>query len=245
MLAIITGTIRPSPEMRQLVLKDENERLRQYEEGIRFLLDAGAFSNMIFCENSNFGVEKLSYLRGVAEERKTNLELLSFQGNTEKACIHGKGYGEGEIMDYIFSHSRLIHLESYFIKITGRLKVEQIKKIVSHIHEKKTYFNIPNRTRRDIYDTRIYGMPILQFKNLFLKSYEQVMDEQGIFLEVVYTRVLQDNHIKVTNFPRYPRIIGVSGSGGVIYGYTEWKCKVKDVLSRFNFYTVKEPCERN
>lgn len=225
--------------MSQLVLRDEEERLKQYEDSLRSLLCFGAFDKVVFCENSNYGTEKLFYLTEIAGENGVELELLSFQGNEEEACIHGKGYGEGEIMEYVFSHSKLIGTEDYFVKITGRLKVDNTKAIVSRMNRQRTYFNIPNRTLRNIYDTRMYGMPIDQFKKCFLHSYEQVMDEQGIFLEVVYTQVLQEHNIKVHNFPRYPRIVGVSGSGGIIYSYTEWKCKIKDVLSYMNLYKTR------
>lgn len=238
-LAVITGTIRPALQMSQLVLRDEEERLKQYKESIQSLLCSGAFAKVVFCENSHYGTERLSDLTEIAEENGVELELLSFRGNEEKACIHGKGYGEGEIMEYVFSHSRLIETEDYFVKITGRLKIDNIKDIVSCMKGQRTYFNIPNRTLRNIYDTRMYGMSIRQFNDCFLHSYEQVMDEQGIFLETVYTNILQERNIKVHNFPRYPRIVGVSGSGGAVYGYTEWKCKIKDVLSYMEHYKVK------
>lgn len=239
MLAIITGTIKPPMQMNYLSLRDADERFKQYEEGLRALIESRGFAQIIFCENSNYGVEKLSYLQEIAAQKHVRLELLSFQGNLEKACIHGKGFGEGEIMDYVFSQSRLISKEPYFIKITGRLKVDNIKGIIPHIDPKKTYFNVPNRTRRDVYDTRMYGMPTWQFKKLFLDVYERVEDEKGIFLETVYTQVLRDNQVKVTNFPRYPRITGVSGSGGCLYSYTEWKCKIRDIFSLMNLYRIK------
>lgn len=239
MLAIVTGTISPAPQMSHLILRDVGERLKQYEESLRFLLCSEAFKKVVFCENSNYGTAELSYLTDIAAENGVELELLSFQGNEEKACIHGKGYGEGEIMDYVFSHSELIRTETYFVKLTGRLKVDNLKSIVSRINLQSTYFNISNYTLRDFYDTRIYGMPISQFRDYFLDFYDRVMDEQGMFLETVYTQILHDHNIKVLNFPRYPRIVGVSGSSGVVIGYTEWKCKIKDVLSRLNFYKVK------
>lgn len=239
MLGIITGTIKPAAQMGQLVIRDEEERLKQYKEGLKTLLDAGAFSKLIFCENSNYGTEKLNCLAEGAKEKGIDLELLSFQGDTENICIHGKGYGEGEIMEYVFSNSRLVKREQYFVKITGRLKVDNGKELVNQLLENRTYFNIPNRTIKNFYDTRIYGMPIQQFKELFLHAYHQVMDEEGIFLEIVYTKILQENDIKVYNFPKYPRIRGVSGSGGIEYSYTEWKCRIRDVLSLANKYTIK------
>lgn len=239
MLGIITGTIKPPTQMGQLVVKDEKERLKQYKEGLQFLLDSGVFSKLVFCENSSYGTEELYYLTEIAKKKGISLELLSFQGDTESICIHGKGYGEGEIMEYVFSNSRLLHEERYFVKITGRLKVDNGKELVKRLKESRTYFNIPNRTIRNFYDTRIYGMPTQQFKDFFLYAYRQVTDSQGNFLEIVYTKILKENGIKVYNFPRYPRIRGVSGSGGVKYDYTEWKCKIRDALSLMNIYTIK------
>lgn len=239
MLAIITGTIRPPLQMSQLTLRNEGERFKQYEEGICSLINSKAFSEIVFCENSGYGTERLSHLTDIAEAGHIKLELLSFQGNTKEVCIHGKGYGEGEIMAYVFAHSEIVREAAYFVKITGRLKVDNIHALAGRLRQAKTYFNIPNRTIRDFYDTRIYAMPTEQFRKFFLNVYEQVMDDQGIFLEHVYTKILKTHQIKVTNFPRYPRIVGTSGTGGIDYSYTEWKCKIRDVLGRMNLYKVK------
>jgi len=226
--------------MRQLELRNEKERLEQYEESLRFFLESGAFSKIVFCENSGYGTEKLLYLKDIARKNGVGLELISFRGDDEMICRCGKGYGEGEILSYVFSHSKLVLGETFFVKITGRLKAHGIKELAERLQKDRTYFNIPNRTRRDIYDTRIYGMPIGQFKEFFMDSYKQVRDDEGIILETVYTRILLENHIKVTNFPRYPRIVGMSGTGGLRYGYTEWKCRIRDILSQINFYRVKK-----
>ena len=239
MFAIITGTIRPSDQVNQLVLTNEDERFSQYEMGLRFLLNTGAFSKVVFCENSNYGTEKLYHLKDLAKKNGIELELLSFQGDTVQTAIHGKGYGEGEIMAYVLANSRLAAAADFFVKITGRMQIDNIREIVARLNQEKTYFNIPNRTRRDIYDTRIYAMPKKQFERYFKDSYEKVQDEQGIFLEMVYTDILVKKNIRVINFPRYPRITGISGSNGITYGYTEWKCKIRDIFSKFDCYTVR------
>lgn len=239
MLAIITGTVQPNINVGQLVIRNAEERLKQYMDGICFLIESKTFSKIIFCENSGFGVQAMETLYKIAENEKVQLELLSFEGNTEQLIIHGKGYGEGEIMKYVFEHSQIVKGEKYFIKITGRMKIINIKEIVSGIREKKTYFNVPNRTLRTLYDTRMYAMPIEQFKKYFAQRYEEVMDDKGYYLEHVYTKILNEEGISVANFPRYPRIVGISGSTGNQYTYTEWKCKIKDVISIFGGYKVK------
>lgn len=237
---IVTGTIRPSSQMGQLVVRDEKERLEQYLQGLSLLIESEAFSKIIFAENSNYGGDPFETLQQSAREHQTCLEYLSFQGDTEQTCIHGKGYGEGEIMKYVFEHSELLKNEPYFVKMTGRLQIDNIAKITAKLKRSGTYFNIPNPTRRDIYDTRIYAMPVKQFEEYFLDEYEHVMDRDGIFLEHVYTGILKEHNIHVSNFPLYPRIRGISGSGGLTYDYTEWKCRVKDLLCRMNYYKVKE-----
>ena len=239
-VGIVTGTICPPSRMEQLVVRDEKERLEQYLKGLRFLIDSEAFSKIIFAENSNYGGNTFDPLQQTAREHQIDFEYLSFQGDTEQTCFHGKGYGEGEIMKYVFEHSELLKNESYFVKITGRLLIDNIARLTSQLEKSRTYFNISNATRRDIYDTRIYAMPVKQFEEYFVNEYIGVMDRDGVFLEHVYTNILKEHKIYVNNFPKYPRIRGISGSGGLTYGYSEWKCKVKDLLCRMNYYKVKE-----
>lgn len=239
MLVIVTGTIQPESNIGHLIVRDTKERLQQYVDGIQFLIESKAFSKIVFCENSGYGTRELEVLESKAHRENIQLELLSFVGNKEQMIIHGKGYGEGEIMQYVFEHSQLVKDEKTFVKITGRMKIINIKKIVSCLKDGKTYFNIPNRTIREFYDTRIYAMPTEQFRNNFLHKYVEVMDEEGHYLEHVYTEILKENMISVRNFPRYPRIVGISGSTGSVYTYTEWKCRIKDVIGLFGGYRVQ------
>ena len=78
------------------------------------------------------------------------------------------------------------------------------------------------------------------FVSFFLSAYSQVWDDRGIYLEKVYTRVLLQNRLTVSNFPQYPRITGIGGSTGLKYEYTEWKCKIKDLVSLLGGYLVHE-----
>lgn len=240
MVAIITGTISPDGRMKQLAVTDTEERLKQYTDALEFLISEKAFSKIVFCDNSGYAVERLQFLLNLASVNGVSLELLSFRGDSAQCIRHGKGYGEGEILEYVFSHSELLRNESFFVKITGRLKVVNIRDICRRLRTDKVYFNIPNRTIREYYDTRIYAMPVEVFRQFFLSSYSQVWDDREIYLEKLYTRVLLQNRLKVSNFPKYPRITGIGGSTGQKYGYTEWKCKIKDLVSFFGGYLVQE-----
>lgn len=239
MLAIITGTIKPNCELKQLCLRDEEERLVQYIECIRFYIKSKAFSDIIFCENSGYGIDIFQSLITEAKRNKIRLEVMSFRGEQQKVIEQGKGYGEGEIMEYVFRNSSLIKDNDYFVKITGRLKIVNIKKIVKSLKDSRCYFNIPNKVLKTFYDTRFYGMSKQKFEQYFKMAYLEVMDEQGIYLEHIYTNVIKKHDLKVMNFPMYPRIIGVSGTSGAVYDYVEWKCIIKDMLSKFNYYKVR------
>lgn len=239
MLAIVTGTICPSGDMKQLKLRNTEERLKQYVDALGFLIEEAAFTKIVFCENSGFDMGQLKSLEELASSKHVALELLSFCGNTELCCKYGKGFGEGEIMKYVFENSRLIQDEAFYVKITGRLKIVNIKDICKRLKPDRCYFNIPNRTIREYYDTKLYAMPTHLFRNYFADSYVQVRDDEGKYLEVVYTDILLKGGIKVQNFPRFPRVVGISGSSGLVYSYTEWKCIIKDVLSYLGYYKVK------
>ena len=239
MLVIITGTIRPSRKVGHLVLKNEAERLEQYKDALLFIVQSSAFSKIVFCENSGYGIEGFADVQEQAAKLGTELELMSFAGNAEQVIKHGKGYGEGEIMDHVFANSRILEKELYFVKITGRLKVVNIKNICERLNPKRCYFNIPNRTIRDYYDTKLYAMPTEVFNAYFRKAYDKVWDDKGIYLEKIYTEILSKEKIKVKNFPRYPRVIGMSGSLGYDYGYTECKCKVRDFIGLLGGYKIR------
>ena len=50
------------------------------------------------------------------------VEVLVFDGNKESARF-GKGFGEGEILEHVYRHSRLLRRTDSFFKVTGRLFV--------------------------------------------------------------------------------------------------------------------------
>lgn len=236
MVIIITAAIAPKSSVKQLVLRDPKERLNQYISALEHMIDKRPDAKLVFCDNSGFGIEAFEDVKRKALDNNMELEVLSFTGDSEKAAQHGKGYGEGEIVKYALENSKLIAGEDYMIKVTGRLKVDNIAAIVRRVRRNRVYFNVPNIHRTDIFDTRIYAMPIDVFKDYFMDYYQKVDDEGGYYLEHAYTDAILENHIKTSNFPRYPRIIGSSGSGGARYEYTEWKCKIRDVLSLWNVY---------
>lgn len=236
MVIIVTATIAPESNMQQLVLKDKEQRLRQYKSALNSLIDAKPDAKIVFCDNSGFGTDGFEEEIACAKKQGIQLEILSFLGDSDAVIRHGKGYGEGEIIRHVLSESKLICDERYMMKITGRLRVDNIANLVSKVNQNRVYFNIPNIHRKDLFDTRVYAMPVKTYREYFETAYKKVDDDQGYYLEHAFTDAIFENSLKVCNFPCYPRIVGESGSGGAQYTYTEWKSKVRDILSVFNVY---------
>ncbi len=236
MLIIITGTVAPGTDVTKLKIKDSKQRLDQYRNALEKIILSRPDAAIVFCDNSNYDMGAFSDIADLALKQSVRFESLSFQGDNEAVAKHGKGYGEGEIVKYVLENSKLATNEDYIIKITGRLIVDNIGDIVVKIKRDRIYFNVPNVHRRDIYDTRMYAMPIDTFKKYFIDGYKKVDDNRGYFLENVYKDIVINEKIASVNFPKYPRIVGVSGTAGISYGYTEWKSRIRDLLSCFNYY---------
>ncbi len=236
MVIVVTGTVAPRSDQRSLKLVETEERLWQYKNALEKLILAEPNAKIVFAENSGYGKDGFEDMVRLASEHSMKLEVLSFSGNHEAVVNQGKGYGEGEILQYVLENSQLVKGEKNLLKITGRLTVDNIAKIVRCIRSDRVYFNVPNIHRKEFYDTRMYAMPVDVFKNFFKEEYKKVHDSNGYFLELAYTDAALRNGLHVYNFPSYPRIVGVSGSSGTKYEYTEWKSKIRDFISLFNIY---------
>lgn len=214
---IITGCVCPTKDQRFLVLSDDDERLRQYLDSINFYIERSPFSKIVFCDNSAYTYDSVQKLIDNAEKRNKTFEWLSFQGNSAEIKEHGKGYGEGEIISYALSHSTSLMSAKSMAKVTGRLKVSNIDKVVSEVKEGCNYFN------RDIYrghgiDTRFYLCDKDYYCEHLMELYLQTCELPGkeIALEDLFYRVLK----KVKNYrslKAYPAVQGISGGNGRDY----------------------------
>lgn len=255
MILLITGAMTPAKNVTKTTLIDTNKRKDQYVDSIKKAIKQAARFNsnfnsvnensiknnisIVYCDNSEPKEVILEDLKRYAKGKNVKLETLSFKGNGELTAVKGKGYGEGEITKYAMENSALIKEDGYFIKLTGRLFIDNMSSLLKKLSQSKAYFNIPNHTMRGLCDTRLYAMPIELYKEYFLNAYENVNDDGGYYLEHAFTDVIRSNNIKTFNFPEYPLYSGKSGSAGADYTYVPWKSKIKNILSAFQFYKVK------
>lgn len=218
MILIMTASVSPA-KIRQLSLRDVDERLKQYCSALQFYIRSKRFDKIVFCDNSNYDYEYLLEKK-LAEEKGVLLEILKFTSEYNLVEKYGKGYGEGEILKYVLSNSYLLQTEEYFYKVTGRLIVKNISKLVKK-KETCTRFNRNLYANKSV-DTRFWGMAKQQFTQYLIDSYKKVNDENGIYIEKCYKIDLEKNRIDYKPFRCFPNICGFSGTIGKEYKETNW-----------------------
>jgi hypothetical protein len=202
-------------------LTDPLEREKQYLDSISFFIRETPLLKIIVCDNSGFQYPASLY--ELARAHTKEIELLSFQGNKELVTNYGKGYGEGEIMQFVLSNSSLIKTADGFLKVTGRLKLLNAEKLLKKCNEQENYFMpvsllrprfmVPAAARHCV-DTRVYYTTREFFSNVLLNAHLEVRDKNTFFLEHAYYRAIAASGIKVKCFPVAPEISGMSGSNG-------------------------------
>lgn len=239
MVLLVTGAITPQKGVSDIVISETNERQKQYLDALEKCLNTKGIDKIVYCDNSNPDKILFVDLLKKADELGKKLEILLFRGNDELAGKKGKGYGEGEITEYAINNSKLLSDDTYFCKLTGRLYVDNLSRIVKCLNKQRCYINYPNKTIPNICDTRFYAMPIGMYNDLFSKAYLKVDDITGYFLEHAFRDVIKENNLITYNFPKYPRYRGLSASTGAVYTYKWYKCIFKDILSVFQVYRLR------
>ncbi len=216
-LLVITSCISPGTEVPFLTVNDSGERRAEYEETIRWAICDSPFTEIVYVDNSGCSLEIFDRYVGLAEMENKKLELLSLL-ETDHSIHFGKGYGEGRMIEYALEHSRLIseNREQYFYKITGRLCIENISKMMERRNLKKVYL-FRNYPLYDMLDTRFYGMPIEIYKKYFMKAYTGVNDKKLSYLEKIFYEICQEHQIPFDCMKGYPCFRGRSGSTGEVY----------------------------
>lgn len=236
MIVLVTGTIVPSLEQKNLTLVNGNERENQYREALKALLQCEKIDRIVFCDNGEFSFDWKEE-QALADSLNKKLELISFRGNTDAIIKHGKGYGEGQIIEYVLEHSELMKQNDQgFFKLTGRLVVSNLDAIAVKIDESMNYFNpMYMNPGKHMTDTRFYYVLKEDYKKHLLKVYHQVDDrDQSTYLESLFHKYIAESHLNYKNMPVYPLLEGQSGTSGRQYKLSKIRYTMKNILSRYN-----------
>lgn len=228
-IILLTGCINPNG-MPFTKLTDANERQRQYINAIHFYIE-NTDCKIIFCENSNTDITPFF------KDLQNRLEVLTFPGNQDKQ--RGKGYGEAEIIEYALQHSSYIQDDCIIIKITGRLIVNNICKIIKSLTFKHDFVTCLFHSDLKFADSRIFCATTFFFRE-FLKNKECINDSENTFFEHVLASTLLESSIQYIPYIEEPLITGISASTGIQYQPIATTIRRKYIFKYYSWSQTKE-----
>lgn len=208
----LTACVNPGG-MANTLHTDCRQRMEEYKKALCFYLQKTKLP-IVFCENTlcDMSGEFSSY---IASGR---LEYLTFDGNHYDKR-RGKGVGEIEILEYAFLHSKLLQDGTHVIKITGRLKVLNIRVLIA---VRKMFGDncIQLRINKDgtFVHSQIFIAPVLFLKKYFIPLKEYVDDRDYIYFEHMLGKAVKEQN-EYDLFPLFdiPLIRGISGTNTQAY----------------------------
>jgi hypothetical protein len=221
-----------------VALQDQDARIKLTLESIENWLAISSDLRLVICDGSNFDFSEI-----VRESfPKAHIECLHFTNNKELVKVHGKGFGEGEIVNYALQHSRYLKESEFFAKCTSKLWVENFldclrqwngrflcKGVFEHV------FSI-RPTEFSYVDTRFYLVEKSFYQTYLSTAYLNVGDRHGLSLEHCFMNVILANKFEHVLFNNPPVICGVGGGSGKYYK-NNFKRRIKE---RFRAWLVRQ-----
>lgn len=229
---ILTGTIDPSIFSNTgVVLTNAEERLKQYKSAIHFYITNSPFENIIFIENSGspFNFKEIS---NQANKYNKKFEYIKVETDKEETLKYGKSYGEADLITKAILQSNLLKGEISFYKVTGRIKIINIKKMILSNNDSAFLF------RHDLKRcyTFFFKANINQYKKYFINSQYLCDEKRGYDIERVYYDIIMKNDLNVTNYKFYPLLKGTIGTNGLQYGDNCFVFYIKNILTFLGLY---------
>lgn len=221
---LLTACINPDG-MAFTKLTDPDERKKQYINAINYYVSNTTLP-IVFVENSNTDISLLFD----ATIRSGRLEMFTFKGNKDK--VRGKGYGEAEIIDYALNHSKIIDEASILIKITGRLVIYNVMKLVTSRNSFCLNRSVQCTVNSEFSfaDSRILIAPVAFIKQILVERLK-INDSKHVFFEHILLKIIKEEHsFYYFPFILEPQITGMSGSTGEQYK------KVKSSFKKWMLY---------
>lgn len=197
-------------------LKDHNARLSLTIEGISHWLKLNPSLNIVVCDGSNSDqsllIKKLF--------PTSQIEWIYFQNNHALVEKYGKGFGEGEIIEYALNHSKTLMLNDCFMKCTGKLWVPNYRNMLNDFKSpflaKGFFNNVLNLrpTQFEYIDTRFF----ITTKNFFyMHIHPAYLQSKNYSIELALKDELLKRNLNHFLF-NHPIIIeGVGGGVGKAY----------------------------
>lgn len=196
---------------REELLKSVNE---WYVLGVR---------EMVVCDGTGY-----DFSAEITQMRlpKLNFECFAFFNSENVVSERGKGFGEGQIVEYALKRSELIAQSDSFMKCTGKIWCENYLSVLKNFNGQFAA-DICLPVDRRMVDTRFYIVGTNYYKNNFRAVHEGVNDKEGVYLEHMFFAMAEEN-MKLNFVTKFPlRVCGMSGSSGKMYKVSSIRLALK------------------
>jgi hypothetical protein len=211
-IILLTACIDPRG-MSNTYLTDIEERKMQYVNALHFYINKTNL-DIVFVENSGYDISSF-FEKQINENR---LEILTYKADDANR-FRGKGFGEAEIIEYAISHSNKIIEPCTLIKITGRLIVDNISKIIrfySLLLSRKT-IQCNMSSDFSFADSKLIIAPLF-FYEILTRNKSLMNDCEGNYFEhILAMSIKEQEKFYYSFFLENPIFLGVSGTSGVAY----------------------------
>lgn len=214
MVLLLTGCINPNG-MAHTVLQDPDIRKRQYISAIRYYLENTKIP-IVFIENTNTDISGEFF----TADYSRRIEFITFNGNNFDKS-KGKGYGEALMIEYALTHSKFINDNTYIVKITGRLIIENLEELIQEMKSSECVYASLVRGKYGMErKSYFFGAPKSFLSDYFLFSKEKIDENEGTYFENhLFNESLEWVHDggKAKEFKLPILVNGISGSNGKKY----------------------------
>lgn len=222
-------------------IRDADRRIALTMDAIREWIRIEPNIEIVICDGSGHDFTLL--VKQTFPDNK--IECLHFQNNEELVRTRGKGFGEGEIVNYALSHSKFISTADCFAKCTSKLWVDNYHKCLLGFNgilicEIMYYENSLYNYRKC--DTRFYITDKTFYIDTIANCHTQVDDERWYYLEHAFADAIRGKNLRSVLFREKPLIYGFSGTTGGSYVPTPDSLKsvllrrIRYLFGYFDFY---------
>jgi hypothetical protein len=228
---LLTSTIKPNPSQPALNLVDPYDRIKDYQAALAFymtFLEKGIIDHIIYVDNSGFDLGIF-----IDKFKSDHVEWISFYGLDYPSHYH-RGYGEFKLIDYAFSHSKIL-LEmgnaDVVYKITGRYI---IKNLSTFIRMAPKQFEVYCEIKNNWTELSIIAWSRLGYEKYLQGIYEKFNTEKVpelILCEFLKNKIKTNSGI-IIKYYWQPYIIGRRGSDGS--SFQGRLTSIRTILSNIN-----------
>lgn len=209
---IITASISPK-KIPFLKRRSEHDRLNDYIYSFKKWCKSPYIKDIIFIENTGYD---LSFFREYSKYYpKKKIEIISTDKNNSFDKKLGKGYGEYLCFNEIIKKSNLIKKNNFFLKISGRYFVKNLKEFIQVFLKNKPDMYVNLKDNLKFADSHIFGGSTIFFSKYILPNVKKINDTKGIFMEHCLAQSVLEGIIDGLNFKNfriYPNIEGIIGT---------------------------------